>query len=212
MTLPAIHHVTSQHLMSVNSTGPKILPLDDSVLKIDVFGTADGSFVDSRRTFYGTWAMLRIVILSVLLFSLLKGANIVWAILGRPPEETATSICQLNFNLKQRKDDRACNFRTSYLFDGDNIFRELGRSKNGRPPDQMHATLHLKNYLHFDEYGFDNRPASSLIDIMTDSDFSYCLLIIFTYFILNLDFSIFNGAGVRFDRCVRSHALELCFN
>ena len=137
--------------------------------------------------------MLKIAILSVLFLFLLKGANILWAILGRPPEETATSDCQLNFNLKQCKDVRGCNFRTPYLFDGDNIFRKRGRSKNGRPPDLMHATLHLKNYLHFDEYGFDNRPASSLINIMTDSEFSYCLLIIFTYFILNLDFSIFRG-------------------
>ena len=183
MTLPAIHHVTSQNLMSVKSTGPKILPLDDSVLKINVFGTSDGCFVDGRLTRYGTWAMLKIVILSVLLFFLLKGANIVCAILGRPPEEIATSDCQLNFNLKQRKDVRGCNFRTPYLlFDGDDIFRKRGRTKNGRPPDRMHATLYLKNYLHLDEYGFDNRPASSLINIMTDSDFSYCLLILFYLF------------------------------
>ena len=192
MTLPVTHHVTSQHLISVNSTGPKILPWDDSLLKPGEPGNTDGSLLDDETTRCGIWAMLKIFILSVLLLFLLKGANIVCAILGRPPKEIATSDCQLNFNLKQRKDVRGFNFRTPYLlFDGDNIFHK--RSKNGRPPDLMHATLHLKSYLHLDEYGFDNRPASSLINIIADSDKSYCLLIIFTLFYLNLDFSIFSG-------------------
>ena len=56
------------NLMSVNSTGSEILPSDDSVLKIDVFGTADDFFVDGRLTRCGTWAMLKMVILSVLFF------------------------------------------------------------------------------------------------------------------------------------------------
>ena len=150
--------------------------------------------MDDGLTRYGTWAMLKIVILSVLLFFLLKGANIVWAILGRPLEETPSSHSLLNFNLKRRNDViRSSSTIQPYLLPGDNIFRKRGRSKNGRPPDRMLAALLLKNYLHFDECSFDNRPASSLINIMTDSDFSYCLLIIFTYFILNLDFSIFRG-------------------
>ena len=120
--LPETDHVTSKELMLAFSAERKILPLDDSLLKIDVIGSAFGSFVDGRMTRYGTWAMLKNAILSVILFFLLKGANIVGAILGRPPEQTATSDCRLNFNLKQRKDIRGCNFRTPYFFDGDNIF------------------------------------------------------------------------------------------
>ena len=84
--LPEIDHVTSEKLMPAFSIEPTILPLDDSVLKIDVFGTAEGSFVDDGFARYGTWAMLQIAILSVLFLFLLRGANIVWAILGRPPE------------------------------------------------------------------------------------------------------------------------------
>ena len=82
--------------MRAFSIEPTILPLDDSVLKIDVFGTADGSFEDGKLARCGTLAMLKIAILKVLFNFLLKGANIVWAILERPPEETATSDCQLN--------------------------------------------------------------------------------------------------------------------
>ena len=81
-------------------------------------------------------------------------------------------------NLKLRKDVRASNFRTPYLlFDSDEIFRERGRSKNRRPPGRLLAALLPKNCLHFD--GFDNRPASLLISITTDSYFFLLSLIIF---------------------------------
>ena len=158
--------VTLQNLMSVNSTGSKILPSDDSVLKIDVFGTADDFFVDDRLTRFGTWAMLKMVILSVLFFFLLKDIYIVWAILGRPPEETAISDRQLNFNLKQPKDDkRSSSTKQPYLLlTGDNIFRKWGRTKNSRPPDVTAPALLFMIHHHFDdESGFGSRQGSATV-------------------------------------------------
>ena len=152
--------------MSVNSTGSKILPSDDSVLKIDVFGTADDFFVDGRLTRCGTWAMFKMVILSVLFFFLLKDIYIVWAILGRPPEETATSDRQLNFNLKQPKDDkRSSSTKQPYLLlPGDNIFRKWGRTKNSRPPDVTAPALLFMIYHHFDyESGPGSRQGSATV-------------------------------------------------
>ena len=66
--LPETDHVTSEKLMPAFSIEPTILPFEDSVLKIDVFGTAGGSFLDDETTRFGVWAMFKIVVLSVLLF------------------------------------------------------------------------------------------------------------------------------------------------